>query len=94
MGVITFSRKSITTIVLSILLHGVISLPDATSYDKVDSSYLFSDVAIPLIKLSKKGRPNNVAWQHAHSFKTRKGMLIRSSILLLLVFNKPFVFTG
>ena len=29
-----FSRKSITTSGLSILLHGVISLPDATSYDK------------------------------------------------------------
>ena len=27
------SRKSITTSVLQILLHGVISLPDATSYD-------------------------------------------------------------
>ena len=28
------SRKSATTSGLSILLHGVISLPDATSYDK------------------------------------------------------------
>ena len=28
------SRKSITTSGLSILLHGVISLPDATPYDK------------------------------------------------------------
>ena len=28
------SRKSITTSGLQILLHGVISLPDATSYDK------------------------------------------------------------
>ena len=28
------SRKSITTSGLQFLLHGVISLPDATSYDK------------------------------------------------------------
>ena len=31
------SRKSITTSGLSILLHGVISLPDVTSYDNYGS---------------------------------------------------------
>ena len=35
MDVITFPDSLNTTSGLSILLHGVISLPDATSYDKV-----------------------------------------------------------
>ena len=34
MDVITFPENLLTTSGLSILLHGVISLPDATSYDK------------------------------------------------------------
>ena len=34
MDVITFPENLLTTIGLSILLHGVILLPDATSYDK------------------------------------------------------------
>ena len=34
MDVITFPENLLTTNGLSILLHGVISLPDATSYDK------------------------------------------------------------
>ena len=35
MGVITFPVNLLTTSGLSILLHGVISLPDATSCDKL-----------------------------------------------------------
>ena len=35
MDVITFPVNLLTTSGLSILLHGVISLPDATSYDNV-----------------------------------------------------------
>ena len=35
MDVITFPENRKTTSGLQILLHGVISLPDATSYDKV-----------------------------------------------------------
>ena len=35
MDVITFSVNLLTTSGLSILLHGVISLPNATSYDKL-----------------------------------------------------------
>ena len=38
MDVINFLEK--TTIGLSILLHGVISLPEATSYDKNNSRIL------------------------------------------------------
>ena len=34
MDVITFPENRLTTSGLQILLHGVISLPDATSYDK------------------------------------------------------------
>ena len=34
MDVITFPENLLTTSGLSILLHSVISLPDATSYDK------------------------------------------------------------
>ena len=34
MDVITFRENRKTISVLQILLHGVISLPDATSYDK------------------------------------------------------------
>ena len=34
MDVITFPENRSTTSGLQILLHGVISLPDATSYDK------------------------------------------------------------
>ena len=34
MDIITFPENLKTTSVLSILLHGVISLPGATSYDK------------------------------------------------------------
>ena len=34
MDVITFPENRYTTSVLQILLHGVISLPDATSYNK------------------------------------------------------------
>ena len=34
MDVITFPKNLKTTSSVSILLHGVISLPDATSYDK------------------------------------------------------------
>ena len=34
MDVITFPVNRLTTSGLQILLHGVISLPDATSYDK------------------------------------------------------------
>ena len=37
MDVITFPVNLYTTSYLSILLHGVISLPDATSYDKASS---------------------------------------------------------
>ena len=37
MDVITFPVNLYTTSGLQILLHGVISLPDATSYDKVSS---------------------------------------------------------
>ena len=35
MDVITFPENRLTTSGLQILLHGVISLPDATSYDKI-----------------------------------------------------------
>ena len=35
MDIITFPVNLLTTHGLSILLHGVISLPDATSYDKI-----------------------------------------------------------
>ena len=38
MDVITFPVNRYTTSGLQILLHGVISLPDATSCDKVDSA--------------------------------------------------------
>ena len=34
MDIITFLENLLITSGLSILLHGVISLPDATSYDK------------------------------------------------------------
>ena len=34
MDIITFQENVLTASGLSILLHGVISLPDATSYDK------------------------------------------------------------
>ena len=39
MDVITFPENQLTTSGLQILLHGVISLPDATSYDKMTYSY-------------------------------------------------------
>ena len=39
MDVIAFPVNLLTTSGLSILLHGVISLPDATSYDKYILSY-------------------------------------------------------
>ena len=35
MDVITFPENRLTTSGLQILLHGVISLPDAMSYDKI-----------------------------------------------------------
>ena len=38
MDVITFPVNLLTTSGLSILLHGVISLPDATVYDKLQLS--------------------------------------------------------
>ena len=38
MDVITFPVNLLTTSGLSILLHGVISLPDATLYDKLQLS--------------------------------------------------------
>ena len=41
MDVITFLVNLETTSGLSILLHGVISLPDATSYDKKLYIYIF-----------------------------------------------------
>ena len=53
----------------------------------------FSDVAAPLTDLTKKGRPTHVDWQeeHEHSFKTLKDMLIRSPILRLPDFDRPFI---
>ena len=36
MDLISFPENLLTTSGLSILLHGVISLPDATSYDKIN----------------------------------------------------------
>ena len=53
----------------------------------------FSDVAAPLTDLTKKGRPTHVDWQeeNEHSFKTLKDMLIRSPILWLLDFDRPFI---
>ena len=39
MDVITFPVNLKTTSGLSILLHGVISLPDATAYDKIKSGW-------------------------------------------------------
>ena len=39
MDVITFPENRLTTSGLQILLHGVISLPDATPYDKIISHY-------------------------------------------------------
>ena len=52
-----------------------------------------SDVAAPLTDLTRKGQPNNVAWQdeHERSFKTLKDMLTRSPILRLPDFNKQFI---
>ena len=38
MDVITFPENRLTTSGLQILLHGVISLPDAASYDKISYS--------------------------------------------------------
>ena len=38
MDVITFPENRLTTSGLQIFLHGVISLPDATSYDKMQYS--------------------------------------------------------
>ena len=38
MDVVTFPVNLLTTSGLSILLHGVISLPDATSYDNLKYS--------------------------------------------------------
>ena len=35
MNIITFPENMLTTSGFSILLHGVISLPDATSYDNM-----------------------------------------------------------
>ena len=51
MDVITFPVNLLTTSGLSILLHGVISLPDATSYDKKlytfgQLNYFISDILI------------------------------------------------
>ena len=53
----------------------------------------FSDVAAPLTDLTKKGRQTHVHWQeeHEHSFKTLKDMLIRSPILRLPDFDRPFI---
>ena len=53
----------------------------------------FSDVAAPLTDLTKKGRPTHVDWQdeYEHSFKTLKDMLIRSPILWLPHFDRPFI---
>ena len=44
MDVITFPENRLTTSGLQILLHGIISLPDATSYDK--DVYIPTKVAI------------------------------------------------
>ena len=54
---------------------------------------VFSDVAAALTDLTKKGRPTHVDWQdeHEHSFKTLKDMLIRSTILRLPDFDRPFI---
>ena len=35
MDIITFPKNRLTTSGLSIWMHGIISLPDATSYDKI-----------------------------------------------------------
>ena len=43
MDVITFTENLKTTYGLSILLHGVISLPDATSYDNLILLFLCDD---------------------------------------------------
>ena len=53
----------------------------------------FSDVAAPLTDLTKNCRPTHVDWQdeHEHSFKTLKDMLIRSPILRLRDFGRPFI---
>ena len=44
MDVITFPENLYTTRGLSILLHGVISLPDATSFDKIQTMTLNVDL--------------------------------------------------
>ena len=41
MDVIKFPVNLLTTSGLSILLHDVITLPDATSYDKISNTFLF-----------------------------------------------------
>ena len=51
MDVITFPDYLNTTSGLSILMHGVISLPDATSYDKV---ILYTSCPIEHMLLSQK----------------------------------------
>ena len=45
MDVITFLEHLLTTSGSSILLHGVVSLPDATSYDKVDIFYELANIS-------------------------------------------------
>ena len=43
MDVITFPVNLLTTSGLSILLHGVVSLPDATLYDNITICYLMRE---------------------------------------------------
>ena len=54
MDIITLPLNLLTTSGLSILLHGVISLSDVTSYDK----YYFPNLAV--------GRPSGLPWYLAH----------------------------
>ena len=49
--------------------------------------------SVPMADLTKKGRPTHVDWQDEleHLFKNLKDMLIRSNILWLPDFDKPFI---
>ena len=50
MDIITFPKNLLTTSGLSILMHDVISLPDALSYDKMES-YVHGSVLVNLLNL-------------------------------------------
>ena len=79
MDVITFPVNLQTTSGLSILLHGVILLPDATPYDK--SNYII----YKNINNSRKGPPASGPNQTSESLKSYHYILYLPSLIYIFI---------